>query len=135
MATRQIKPKSPDSFELYWTYFGYHDDSPELRRLRMRQVNLVGPGGLVSMEDGEAGRLVQLGVAGGGSDHSLIAMGGSGPIVDQEHRLHRGAGTRVLALLLPFDGLPADRRQHVATTATAPIRVTPPIVAKPSDSG
>lgn len=84
LATRQIKPKSPDSFELYWTYFGYHDDSPELRRLRMRQVNLVGPGGLVSMEDGEAGRLVQLGVAGGGSDHSLIAMGGSGPIVDQD---------------------------------------------------
>ena len=64
LATRQIKPKRPDAFELYWTYYGYRGESAEMRRARMRQVNLVGPGGLVSMEDGEAGRLVQLGIDG-----------------------------------------------------------------------
>ena len=85
LATRQIKPKTPNSFELYWTYFGYADDTPEIREMRMRQVNLVGPGGLVSMEDGEAGRLVQLGINGARHDHSLIAMGGTGPITHQDN--------------------------------------------------
>ena len=83
LATRQIKPKRPDAFELYWTYYGYRGESAEMRRARMRQVNLVGPGGLVSMEDGEAGRLVQLGIDGADDEHSLIAMGGTGPIDHQ----------------------------------------------------
>ena len=84
LATRQIKPKTPNSFELYWTYFGYRDDTPAIREMRMRQVNLVGPAGLVSMEDGEVGRLVQLGIDGADRDHSFIAMGGVGPITHQD---------------------------------------------------
>ena len=83
LATRQIKPKRPNAFELYWTYFGYRDDTEEIRRQRMRQVNLVGPAGIVSMEDGEVGRLVQLGIEGAAGEHSLIAMGGTGAIDHQ----------------------------------------------------
>ena len=33
---------------------GYEDDPPEMTLHRLRQANLVGPAGLVSMEDGEA---------------------------------------------------------------------------------
>ena len=84
LATRHIRPKSPDEFELYWTYFGYADDTPELRAMRMRQVNLVGPAGLVSMEDGEAGVLVQKSLRAGGHSHSIIEMGGVGEIENQE---------------------------------------------------
>ena len=84
LATRQIRPKSPDEFELYWTYFGYADDTPALREMRMRQVDLVGPAGLVSMEDGEAGVLVQKSLRAGGHTHSVIEMGGTGAIEDQD---------------------------------------------------
>ena len=84
LATRQIKPKAAGAFELYWTYFGYADDDPKIRLMRLRQVNLIGPGGLVSMEDGEAGRLVQLGIGREQDAHSVIEMGGVGPIVDQD---------------------------------------------------
>ena len=78
LATRQIKPKAAGAFELYWTYFGYADDDPKIRLMRLRQVNLIGPGGLVSMEDGEAGRLVQLGIGREQDAHSVIEMAASG---------------------------------------------------------
>ncbi len=81
LATRQIRPRNATEYELYWTYFGYADDSAELRHMRAKQVNLVGPGGLVSMEDGEAGRLLQLGIHGDYADaHSVLAMDGLGDI-------------------------------------------------------
>ena len=83
LATRQIRPKGPDEFELYWTYFGYVDDDAELRKIRMKHSNLVGPGGLISMEDGESGVLAQRAVEGFSEGHSVIEMGGLGPFEDQ----------------------------------------------------
>ncbi|MSP51091.1 MAG: hypothetical protein EXQ91_01665 [Alphaproteobacteria bacterium] len=81
LATRQIRPRSAKEYELYWTFFGYADDDPAMQLLRKKQINLVGPGGLVSMEDGEAGRLLQLGINGDFADaHSILAMGGRGEI-------------------------------------------------------
>jgi len=56
---RQILPKSESEFELVWTFFGYADDSDELRSYRMKQLNLVGPAGLISMEDGVSTELCQ----------------------------------------------------------------------------
>lgn len=38
-------------------FFGYAYDSPELRALRIKQANLVGPAGYLSMEDTEATKL------------------------------------------------------------------------------
>ncbi len=84
LATRQIRPRGPSEFELYWTYFGFADDTPEIRAMRLRQTNLVGPAGLVSMEDGEVGRLVQLGIRSEREFHSVIEMGGTGPIENQD---------------------------------------------------
>ena len=84
LATRQIRPRGPNEFELYWTYFGYTDDTAEMRHLRMKQANNVGPAGITSMEDGEAGRLVQLGIRGASDEHSVIEMGGRGAVENQD---------------------------------------------------
>ena len=67
-------PKGPNAFELVFHFFGYADDTPELRKLRIKQANLVGPAGYISMEDTEATELVQRGTARDGSATSLIDM-------------------------------------------------------------
>ena len=64
LAMRQIVPLDPHNFDLVWTVFAYADDPPELRERRMRQANLFGPAGLVSIDDSEAMLLSQAGIAG-----------------------------------------------------------------------
>lgn len=87
LATRQIRPRGPEEFELFWTYFGYADDTAALKEARLKQANIVGPAGFSSMEDGEVGRLVQLGIRGERHAHSVIEMGGLGPIGSQDTTL------------------------------------------------
>ncbi len=78
LAMRQLVPLGPDRSELHWTVFGYADDDAELRALRLRQANLIGPAGYVSMEDGVIGEYVQRGVAGADRDErAVLMMGGS----------------------------------------------------------
>jgi anthranilate 1,2-dioxygenase large subunit len=74
LAARQIVPKGPAAFELIFHFFGYADDSPEMREHRIKQANLVGPAGLVSMEDGLATELVQRGSAGSADALSVADM-------------------------------------------------------------
>jgi anthranilate 1,2-dioxygenase large subunit/terephthalate 1,2-dioxygenase oxygenase component alpha subunit len=76
LAVRQIVPKGPDRMELHWTYFGYADDTAEMSRRRLRQQNLVGPAGFVSMEDGCVPGFVQRGIAAASDKVSVIEMGG-----------------------------------------------------------
>jgi phenylpropionate dioxygenase-like ring-hydroxylating dioxygenase large terminal subunit len=78
IAVRQVLPKGPAAMELHWTYLGFADDSAEMRRRRLRQANLVGPAGYVSMEDGCVGGFVQRGVAAAGDILSVVNMGGEG---------------------------------------------------------
>jgi phenylpropionate dioxygenase-like ring-hydroxylating dioxygenase large terminal subunit len=78
LAVRQILPKGPDAMELHWTYFGFVDDTPEMHRRRLKQSNLVGPAGYVSMEDGCVGGFVQRGVAAAADELSVVNMGGEG---------------------------------------------------------
>ncbi len=61
---RQVLPKGVARTELNWTYLGYVDDTPEQRTVRLKQSNLVGPAGFISMEDGAVGGFVQRGIAG-----------------------------------------------------------------------
>lgn len=77
IAVRQIVPTGVASTDLYWTYLGYADDTPELRRLRLKQNNLVGPAGFVSMEDGAVGGFVQRGIAAADRLDAVMALGGS----------------------------------------------------------
>ncbi len=76
LAVRQILPKGPDSMELHWTYIGFVDDDQAMQRRRLKQSNLVGPAGYVSMEDGCVGGFVQRGAAAAGNEVSVINMGG-----------------------------------------------------------
>jgi hypothetical protein len=76
LAVRQIVPQGADSMDLHWTYIGFADDTPELREMRLKQSNLVGPAGYVSMEDGAIGNFVQRGIAGAHDMESVIELGG-----------------------------------------------------------
>ena len=77
LAVRQVVPTGVGTMELRWTYFGFADDPPEMTRRRLKQQNLVGPAGFVSMEDGCIGGFVQRGIAAAGEEVSVIEMGGS----------------------------------------------------------
>jgi anthranilate 1,2-dioxygenase large subunit len=79
LCARQILPKGPDHFELIFHFFGYEDDTPELRNLRIKQANLVGPAGYISMEDTEATNLVQLTTSFGETAASTMQMGLAAP--------------------------------------------------------
>jgi anthranilate 1,2-dioxygenase large subunit len=83
LVARQILPKGPDAFELVFHFFGYVDDTPELRNLRIKQANLVGPSGYISMEDTEATELVQRGTKRDPDEYSFIEM--SRKEVDDDH--------------------------------------------------
>ena len=77
LAVRQVLPKAPDRFELIFTYFGYEDDDEDMREIRLKQANLVGPAGLISMEDGYAAEIVQQSVTGDPRATSFVEMGGT----------------------------------------------------------
>jgi anthranilate 1,2-dioxygenase large subunit len=85
LVARQLLPKAPDRFELVFHFFGYADDTPELRALRIKQANLVGPAGYISMEDGYATELVQQATLREGDSTSVLDMGISQP--DQQDTL------------------------------------------------
>ncbi len=78
LAIRQVLPKGQERTELNWTYIGFVDDTPELRKMRLRQSNLIGAAGFVSMEDGAVGNFVQRGIACAGDEKAIVEMGGSG---------------------------------------------------------
>lgn len=76
IAVRRIVPKGVDQTEVYWTYLGFRDDTREQRRIRLKQSNLIGPAGLVSLEDGIIGNFVQRGIAGAAAFDTIVEMGG-----------------------------------------------------------
>ena len=59
-------------------YLGYEDDTEEQSKMRIRQSNLTGAAGLVSLEDGCINEFVQRGSKGAGqSANAFIEMGGT----------------------------------------------------------
>ncbi|HET7765763.1 MAG TPA: Rieske 2Fe-2S domain-containing protein [Burkholderiales bacterium] len=78
LAVRQVLPKGLARTELAWTAFGYASDDERMIERRMKQANLVGPSGYISLEDGAATGFVQRGVQGAGSHASVVEMGGRG---------------------------------------------------------
>jgi hypothetical protein len=47
-----------------------------LLKMRLKQANLIGAAGFVSMEDGAVGGFVQRGVACAGEEKGIVQMGG-----------------------------------------------------------
>jgi anthranilate 1,2-dioxygenase large subunit/terephthalate 1,2-dioxygenase oxygenase component alpha subunit len=76
IAVRQTVPRGIDAMDLNWTFVGFADDTPDMRRRRLRQSNLAGPAGFVSMEDGCIGGFVQRGVAAAPDIQGVVEMGG-----------------------------------------------------------
>jgi anthranilate 1,2-dioxygenase large subunit/terephthalate 1,2-dioxygenase oxygenase component alpha subunit len=76
LAVRQVLPTGVERTDLNWTYIGFADDTPELRRMRVKQSNLIGPAGFVSMEDGTVGNFVHRGAAAAAEEESVVEMGG-----------------------------------------------------------
>ena len=79
LVARQLLPKGPSNFELVFHFFGYADDTPEMRELRLLQANLVGPAGYISMEDTEATELVQRGTFRDADALSVLDMARDAP--------------------------------------------------------
>ena len=77
LAVRQVLPRGLMQTDLHWTYLGYADDTPAQRTMRLKQANLVGAAGFVSMEDGAVGGFVQRGIVGADQGQAVIEMGGS----------------------------------------------------------
>ena len=78
MALRHFVPRGVATCDLHWIYLGYADDRPEMRARRLRQLNLAGPAGFVSMEDGCIGGFVERGAATAPGQASVVEMGGAG---------------------------------------------------------
>ena len=87
LGTRQIRPKSVGTHEVFQTLFGYQDDDAAMVKRRLISANLVGPAGFVSMEDGEAIEVIQKATKRERDGYEVIEMGGRGPIRDLAHRV------------------------------------------------
>ena len=83
LAVRQVLPKGAGRTELVWTAFGYTSDDATMTGRRIRQANLVGPSGYISLEDGAATGFVQRGVHGASAHASVVEMGGRGVESDE----------------------------------------------------
>ena len=90
MAVRHFLPRGPDKTDLHWIFLGYADDTPDLRTRRLRQINLSGPAGYVSLEDGCIGGFVERGAAAARDKTSIVEMGGLG-IESQDTRATEAA--------------------------------------------
>ncbi|MAM86674.1 aromatic ring-hydroxylating dioxygenase subunit alpha [Marinobacter sp. UBA2678] len=76
IAVRQIVPTGVQTTELGWTYIGFEDDDEAMVERRLKQANLAGPAGFISMEDGAVGNFVQRAIEGTSEDESVVLMGG-----------------------------------------------------------
>ena len=91
LAIRQLIPRGVDRCELLWTILGFEDDDDDMLELRLKVNNLVGPAGLVSMEDGCVGGWVQRAAMADGEASTVMPMGGSAIEPSQGSRVTEAA--------------------------------------------
>ncbi len=88
LGMRRVRPIGPDGLEVLFTMFGYADDDDAMTAHRVNQANMVGPAGLISMEDGEAIELVQRATAREPGKAGVVEMGGVGPMGNLDTRVN-----------------------------------------------
>jgi salicylate 5-hydroxylase large subunit len=76
LSTRQIIPRGPDAFDFVWTHFGFADDTPQMTERRLKQANLFGPAGLVSLDDGEVIEYCQSATSAYPQGECVVELGG-----------------------------------------------------------
>jgi phenylpropionate dioxygenase-like ring-hydroxylating dioxygenase large terminal subunit len=82
LAVRRLVPQGLEKTELVWTCFGFTTDDDEMTERRLRQANLIGPAGYISMEDGAAPGFVQRAAAAAPDLLSVVEMGGASTASD-----------------------------------------------------
>ncbi|MEO8604904.1 MAG: aromatic ring-hydroxylating dioxygenase subunit alpha [bacterium] len=86
LATRQLVTRGPDAFDLIWTFFGYADDDAAMTARRLRQANLMGPAGLVSVDDSEMMEFSHAGLAPAPEAAAVLELGGH-DVADTDHMI------------------------------------------------
>ena len=76
IAVRVIRPCGLEKTELEWVHLGFTDDDEAMTERRLRQGNLVGAAGYISMEDGCVGGFVQRALRFNDDDSGVVMMGG-----------------------------------------------------------
>ena len=87
IALRLCVPKGPEGCELQWWILGAVDDTDAERCMRVRQSNLIGPAGLISLEDGIIGGWIQRGTRGDPNEMSIVEMGGRNVAPSKDSRV------------------------------------------------
>jgi len=85
LAMRHLVPRGPEAYELIWTYFGYESDDAAMTERRVRQANLMGPAGYVSLDDSEMMDLEQRGLRERPEAIGVVEMGGRDWPQKQDH--------------------------------------------------
>ena len=76
IAVRVIRPRGVDKTELDWVHLGFDDDDEAMTERRLRQGNLIGAAGYISMEDGCVGGFVQRALQYNDDGSGVVMMGG-----------------------------------------------------------
>ena len=76
IAVRVIRPRGVDKTELDWVHLGFDDDDETMAERRLRQGNLIGAAGYISMEDGCVGGFVQRALQYNDDGEGVVMMGG-----------------------------------------------------------
>jgi len=90
LAMRQLITRGPGHFELAWTFFGYEDDDAAMLERRVRQANLMGPAGFVSLDDSEGMDFAQRGIAQSPEAFGVTELGGRDWELEQHHSITEG---------------------------------------------
>jgi anthranilate 1,2-dioxygenase large subunit/terephthalate 1,2-dioxygenase oxygenase component alpha subunit len=90
LAVRRLRPQGLDKTELVWTCFGFTTDDADMTERRLRQANLIGPAGYISMEDGAAPGFVQRAVSTAADLLSVVEMGGAS-VASDDNRVTEAA--------------------------------------------
>ncbi len=76
IAVRVLRPRGLERSELDWIHLGFADDDEAMTERRLRQGNLVGAAGFISMEDGAVGGFVQRALRYDDAGSGVVMMGG-----------------------------------------------------------
>jgi anthranilate 1,2-dioxygenase large subunit len=76
IAVRVVRPRGVDKTELEWIHLGFDTDDEAMTERRLRQGNLIGSAGYISMEDGCVGGFVQRALRYNDAGAGVIMMGG-----------------------------------------------------------
>lgn len=88
LGIRRVRTRGVAELEIEFVQFGYADDDAAMTAHRVNQSNMVGPAGLISMEDGEALELVQRATVADPHGQGVIEMGGVGPLRNLDSRVN-----------------------------------------------